>query len=179
MNASLPSSSHQPDSSTSGSGSSSTPRMEPFSPGQVFNVSHLDRVHVLPPAAPITSLNNVAGVGSLSSANPMSTLVPTILKSVSRNPSCSSSLQSPYDKDTRKVLRKPSTSISSLSVSSSPSTTSRQPKSLMTIIKGGPKSSVVTSASNTSPSIKSKSTRRQEGPSLTKEEYEQQPLSLP
>ena len=80
------------------SGASSTPRMEPFAPGQVYNVSQLDRVHVLPPVLPAPTTS--AGVGSVSATSTISTLVPTILKSVSRNPSSSSSLQS-SDKETR------------------------------------------------------------------------------
>ena len=76
----------------------------------------------------------------------------------------------------RKLLRKPSTN-SSLSLSSSPSTTTKQPKSLMTIIKGGHKSSVFSTAA-ASPSTKSKSIRH-EGSNLTKEECELQHASLP
>ena len=78
------------------SGASSTPRMEPFASGQIFNVSHLDRVHVLPPAHPSPAMGNVV------STNSKSTLVPTILKSVSRNPSSLSTMQ-PADKDSRYV----------------------------------------------------------------------------
>ena len=75
----------------------------------------------------------------------------------------------------RKIGRKPSTN-SSLSVSSSPSTATKQPKSLMTIIKGGHKSSVF---STSSPGTKSKSMKNEEGYELTKEEYEQLHASLP
>ena len=82
------------------SGTSSTPRMEPFSPGQVYNVSQLERVHVLPPALPAPTTST--GISHVSATSTMSTLVPTILKSVSRNPSSSSSLQS-ADKETRYV----------------------------------------------------------------------------
>ena len=71
--------------------------MEPFASGQIFNVSHLDRIHVLPPAHPSPATASSAAMGSSKS-----TLVPTILKSVSRNPSSLSSLQ-PADKDSRYV----------------------------------------------------------------------------
>ena len=75
----------------------------------------------------------------------------------------------------RKIGRKPSTN-SSLSMSSSPSTATKQPKSLMTIIKGGHKSSVF---STSSPGTKSKSMKNEEGYELTKEDYEQLHASLP
>ena len=84
------------------SGSSSTPRMEPFASGQIFNVSHLDRVHVLPPAHPSPAIASSTAFGNVVSTNSKSTLVPTILKSVSRNPSSLSSLQ-PADKETKYV----------------------------------------------------------------------------
>ena len=76
----------------------------------------------------------------------------------------------------RKVVRKPSTN-SSLSLSSSPSTATRQPKSLMTIIKGGHKSSVFSTSS--SATNKTKSTKNEDNYDLTKEEYEQLHASLP
>ena len=72
------------------------PRMEPFSPGQVFNVSQLDRIHVLPPAITASSIASTGG----SVSNPMSAFVPTILKSVSRKSSSASFTQS-ADKETR------------------------------------------------------------------------------
>ena len=75
----------------------------------------------------------------------------------------------------RKIVRKPSTN-SSLSMSSSPSTATKQPKSLMTIIKGGHKSSVF---STSSPSTKSKTIKNDDVYDLTKEEYEQLHASLP
>merc|ERR1712150_376459 len=84
------------------SGSSSTPRMEPFASGQIFNVSHLDRVHVLPPAHPSPAIASSTALGNVVSTNSKSTLVPTILKSVSRNPSSLSSLQ-PADKETKLI----------------------------------------------------------------------------
>ena len=75
----------------------------------------------------------------------------------------------------RKIVRKPSTN-SSLSMSSSPSTSTKQPKSLMTIIKGGHKSSVFSSSS---PATKSKSRNHDDAYDLSKEEYEQLHASLP
>ena len=75
----------------------------------------------------------------------------------------------------RKIVRKPSTN-SSLSMSSSPSTATKQPKSLMTIIKGGHKSSVF---STSSPATKSKTIKNDDVCDLTKEEYEQLHASLP
>ena len=75
----------------------------------------------------------------------------------------------------RKIVRKPSTN-SSLSMSSSPSTATKQPKSLMTIIKGGHKSSVF---STSSPATKSKTIKNDDVYDLTKEEYEQLHASLP
>ena len=77
------------------------PRMEPFSPGQVFNVSLLDRVHVLPPEVPSQELPS-AVVSSTSANTSISTLVPTILKSVSRTAS-TSKFSALVDKDTRYI----------------------------------------------------------------------------
>merc|ERR1719400_1406870 len=93
-------------------GASSTPRMEPFASGQIFNISHLDRVHVLPPAHPSPAMVPSSAMGNVVSTNSKSTLVPTILKSVSRNPSSLSTMQ-PAEKDSRKIVRKLSTNSKS------------------------------------------------------------------